>query len=87
MAGENIELRERLARLEALVGRTDDSIRTLEAEYAVKHDAVKAEMEIVRKEKEDLRAEVLLLRRALQGTVFHSEERTKLKVPEPKAYN
>ncbi|MCE5166928.1 hypothetical protein HAX54_030151 [Datura stramonium] len=71
-----------------------EQIWTLEAEYAGKHDAVKAEIEIVRKEKEDLRAkvlmlraEVLMLRRELQGTVFSGEERSKLKVPEPKAYN
>ncbi|MCD7472917.1 hypothetical protein HAX54_014348 [Datura stramonium] len=39
------------------------------------------EMETIRKKKEDLRAKVLLLLRALHGTSFHIEEQTKLKVP------
>ena len=40
-----------------------------EAEYAAKHNTAQQEMEFFRREKEDLRGEVLLLRRALQRTI------------------
>ena len=47
----------------------NEKVLMLEAEYATKHDIAHQEMELVRREKEDLHTEVLLLRRALQGTI------------------
>ncbi|XP_070022398.1 uncharacterized protein [Nicotiana sylvestris] len=43
-------------------------------------------MALVRKEKEELREEVVQLRRELQNVTPRSDERTKLRIPEPKAY-
>ncbi|MCE2054911.1 hypothetical protein HAX54_041630 [Datura stramonium] len=63
-----------------------EQIRTLEADYAEKCDAVKAEMEIVHKEKEDLRAGLSYSWMALQGTVFRSGS-VQVTRSEPKAYN
>lgn len=54
-----------------------------EAEYAAKHNTAQQEMEFFRREKEDLRGEVLLLRLALQqktGTL-------KMKAQKSKDYN
>lgn len=59
----------------------------LEADHAARHEAAMAEMEMIYKEKEELRREVLLLRMALQNNVPRGEELERVKMPEPKAYN
>ncbi|MCE3049948.1 hypothetical protein HAX54_046164 [Datura stramonium] len=61
-------------------GAMDEQMNALEVDYAVNHTTTQVEMKVVRKE-EDLRVEVLLLRRALQGTVNRGEERTKYHTP------
>ncbi|KAH0665280.1 hypothetical protein KY290_027548 [Solanum tuberosum] len=68
----------------ALVSKSlNEKFGMLEAEYAAKHEIAEMEMEVIRKEKEDLCGEVLLLRRGLQGTI----NPIRMKVPKPKAYN
>ncbi|TMW93846.1 hypothetical protein EJD97_011087 [Solanum chilense] len=96
MAGGNAELKERMTRLEALIGATNDGenlvylvtqvqrmsaeltltkevlnekVLMLDAEYETKHDTTQQEMEVVRREKEDIHGEVFLLRWALQETI------------------
>ena len=61
----------------------NEKLLMLEAEYTTKRDTAQQEMELVCREKEDLHGEVLLLRRALQGTI--GPER--MNVPKPKSYN
>ncbi|XP_070010293.1 uncharacterized protein [Nicotiana sylvestris] len=93
--GTNAELRQRIEQLEALVGQAlevngDSSVLArmarLEADYAAIHETTLVEMALVRQEKEELREEVVQLRRELKTVVPRSDERTKLRIPEPKAY-
>ncbi|XP_070017491.1 uncharacterized protein [Nicotiana sylvestris] len=93
--GTNAELRQRIEQLEALVGQAlevngDSSVLArmarLEADYAPRHETTLVEMALVRQEKEELREEVVQLQRELQTVAPRSDERTKLRIPEPKAY-
>ncbi|KAK6786409.1 hypothetical protein RDI58_014934 [Solanum bulbocastanum] len=61
----------------------NEKVEKLEVDYAANHKMAQTNMEVIRKEKEDLRGEVLLLCRVLQGTI----NPIMMKVPKPKAYN
>ncbi|XP_070045739.1 uncharacterized protein [Nicotiana tomentosiformis] len=93
--GTNAELRQRVEQLEALVGQalemgSDSSVLArmarLEADYAARYETTLAEMALVRKDEEELREEVVQLRRALQNNAPRNNDRTKMRIPEPKAY-
>lgn len=98
MAGgtTNAELRQRVEQIEAVIGETFEigelssllaRMAQIEAEFAASKESSRREIEIIRKEKEDLLSEVLLLRRALNRTVLRNDDRTKIEIPKLKAYN
>ncbi|OIT24432.1 hypothetical protein A4A49_60477, partial [Nicotiana attenuata] len=85
MAGGNVELREKVVALEALVGAVDgDQFLTIVTCLAF----LEAEMNRLSQECIELKVENGLLRRAVgSDEAEHGADRTKVKISEPKEFN
>ncbi|KAG6494566.1 hypothetical protein ZIOFF_042324 [Zingiber officinale] len=90
MAGGNHEIRERLSSLEVLLGAVPDGedvcnlvakIFNLEANLEQIQESLREEMAQIRKKNEDLRYEVIVLRRAMTSSVETGSHRQLVRVP------
>lgn len=97
--GSNADLRERVQKLAALMGVTDDPLDLddlITEIYRLKDglnqfretiqqtcEATNVQVEDLQKENETLNLEIVVLRRTLDAPGRDSEERSKVKIPEP----
>ncbi|KAG6506505.1 hypothetical protein ZIOFF_031829 [Zingiber officinale] len=95
MAGGSHELRERLSVVEALLGAVPDGedvcdlvARVLNLEGSLLHiqESLMEEMAQIRKNNEDLRYEIIVLRRAMASSSEAVPQRPLVRVPEPKSF-
>ncbi|KAG6480490.1 hypothetical protein ZIOFF_063990 [Zingiber officinale] len=95
MAGGSHELRERLSVVEALLGAVPDGedicdlvARVLNLEGSLLHiqESLMEEMAQIRKNNEDLRYEIIVLRRAMASSPEAVPQRPLVRVPEPKSF-
>ncbi|KAG6479323.1 hypothetical protein ZIOFF_062786 [Zingiber officinale] len=95
MAGGSHELRERLSIVEALLGAVPDGedvcdlvARVLNLEGSLLHiqESLMEEMAQIRKNNEDLRYEIIVLRRAMASSPEAVPQRPLVRVPEPKSF-
>ncbi|KAG6528577.1 hypothetical protein ZIOFF_010756 [Zingiber officinale] len=95
MAGGNHEIRERLSSVEALLSAVPNGedvcnlvarILNLEANFEQTQESLLEEMAQLRKNNEDLRYEIIVLRRAMASSVEAMPQRPLVRVPEPKSF-
>ncbi|KAG6533506.1 hypothetical protein ZIOFF_007381 [Zingiber officinale] len=95
MAGGSHELRERLSAVEALLGAVPDGedvcdlvARVLNLEASLLHiqESLMEEMAQIRKNNEDLRYEIIVLRRAMASRSEAVPQRPLVRVPKPKSF-
>ncbi|KAG6509174.1 hypothetical protein ZIOFF_034565 [Zingiber officinale] len=95
MAGGSHKLRERLSSVEAVLGAVPDGedvcdlvARVLNLEASLLHiqESLMEEMAQIRKNYEDLRYEIIVLRRAMASSSDAVPQRPLVRVPEPKSF-
>ncbi|KAG6522526.1 hypothetical protein ZIOFF_019666 [Zingiber officinale] len=95
MAGGSHELRERLSSVEAVLGAVPDGedvcdlvARVLNLEASLLHiqESLMEEMAQIRKNNEDLRYEIIVLRRAMASSSEAVPQRPLVRVPKPKSF-
>ncbi|KAG6478500.1 hypothetical protein ZIOFF_061943 [Zingiber officinale] len=95
MAGGSHELRERLSSVEVVLGAVPDGedvcdlvARVLNLEASLLHiqESLMEEMAQIRKNNEDLRYEIIILRRAMASSSEVVPQRPLVRVPEPKSF-
>ena len=95
MAGGNNEIRERVARIETLIGAVPeieddkpllDKVADLESLIEKVEASISVDLSKIRKDHTDLREEFAMLRRVVNIAGEGGEKRPKLKVPELKSF-